>query len=74
MINTLKYADRAKHIRLQISRNVVDVSKKITHYDNMINTIREKMSMLKGELHHKSTHETKGRYHSNAKGIYIIRW
>ena len=71
-INTLKYADRAKQIKLEISRNVVDVSKKITHYANMINTIREKMNVLKGEIGGtRKKKDTSSKNKSMSKGILL---
>jgi kinesin family protein 18/19 len=45
--NTLKYANRAKNIRTQAIRNVVDVSKNISDYDHIIKDLKGEITSLK---------------------------
>lgn len=48
--NTLKYANRAKMIKTQVSRNAQDVAMHIAQYDMLIKDLRTEISVLKGEL------------------------
>ncbi|XP_078317515.1 kinesin-like protein KIF19 isoform X2 [Crassostrea virginica] len=53
--NTLVYADRAKHIKTKVRRNVTDVSYHIAQYTNIIQELREEIQRLRHRLHDKST-------------------
>ncbi|XP_014669233.1 PREDICTED: kinesin-like protein KIF18A [Priapulus caudatus] len=48
--NTLKYADRAKHIKAQLKRNVHNVNFHITHYTKIIEQLRAEVTELKSKL------------------------
>ncbi|XP_060067526.1 kinesin-like protein KIF19 [Ylistrum balloti] len=48
--NTLIYADRAKHIRTKVRRNVADVSYHIAQYTNIIQELREEINRLRVRL------------------------
>ncbi|XP_062605010.1 kinesin-like protein KIF19 [Saccostrea cucullata] len=53
--NTLVYADRAKHIKTKVRRNVTDVSYHIAQYTNIIQELREEIQRLRHRLHDKSS-------------------
>ncbi|CAI5476682.1 unnamed protein product [Closterium sp. Yama58-4] len=50
IINTLKYADRAKEIKTRIRTNVRTVDSQSGDYLRMIEKLQEEVSMLKGQL------------------------
>ncbi|CAI6008056.1 unnamed protein product [Closterium sp. NIES-65] len=50
IINTLKYADRAKEIKTRIRTNVRTVDSQSSDYLRMIEKLQEEVSMLKGQL------------------------
>lgn len=45
--NTLKYANRAKHIKTQISKNVYNTQQHIANYENIINSLKSEIFELK---------------------------
>eukprot|EP00818_Percolomonas_sp_WS_P000313 CAMPEP_0117437702 /NCGR_PEP_ID=MMETSP0759-20121206/1667_1 /TAXON_ID=63605 /ORGANISM="Percolomonas cosmopolitus, Strain WS" /LENGTH=1033 /DNA_ID=CAMNT_0005229357 /DNA_START=373 /DNA_END=3470 /DNA_ORIENTATION=- len=49
-INTLKYANRAKNIKMTVTRNVTNVNHHIVHYTNIIGELRSEISNLKQKL------------------------
>ena len=49
-LNTLKYADRAKHIKTTWIKNVVDVDAKINTYKTLIGSLRSEIESLKVDL------------------------
>jgi hypothetical protein len=49
-INTLKYCDRAKRIKTNISRNVLNVNYHITEYEGLISGLRSEVTALKARL------------------------
>ncbi|XP_063444138.1 kinesin-like protein KIF19 [Mytilus trossulus] len=53
--NTLVYADRAKHIKTKVRRNVTDVSYHIAQYTNIIQELREEIGRLRVKLNDKTT-------------------
>lgn len=53
--NTLVYADRAKHIKTKVRRNVTDVSYHIAQYTNIIQELREEIQRLRFKLNDKAT-------------------
>ena len=48
--NTLKYADRAKHIKTNIKRNVLNAQYHITNYLNIIKTLQNKIFELESQM------------------------
>lgn len=48
--NTLVYADRAKHIKTKVRRNVTDVAFHIAQYTNIIQELREEIMRLRNKL------------------------
>ena len=48
--NTLKYADRAKSIRVRAERNEVNVNHHVSQYINIIEALRQEISELKGQV------------------------
>ncbi|XP_050391529.1 kinesin-like protein KIF19 isoform X3 [Patella vulgata] len=53
--NTLVYADRAKHIKTKVRRNVTDVAYHIAQYTNIITELREEILRLRDRLHEQGT-------------------
>lgn len=49
-INTLKYANRAKNIRMTVTRNITNVNHHIVHYTNIINELKGEITNLKQKL------------------------
>ncbi|KAL4240456.1 Kinesin-like protein kif19 [Mactra antiquata] len=52
--NTLVYADRAKHIKTKVRRNVTDVAYHIAQYTNIIQELREEINRLRHKLNNPS--------------------
>jgi kinesin family member 18/19 len=50
-LNTLKYANRAKNIRTNAQRNVLNVNYHISEYVQLINNLRGEIQSLKDQLH-----------------------
>lgn len=48
--NTLVYADRAKHIKTKVRRNVTDVAYHIAQYSNIISELRDEIMRLRSKL------------------------
>ncbi|XP_053393592.1 kinesin-like protein KIF19 [Mercenaria mercenaria] len=53
--NTLVYADRAKHIKTKVRRNVTDVAYHIAQYTNIIQELREEINRLRHKLNNPTT-------------------
>ncbi|XP_052262802.1 kinesin-like protein KIF19 isoform X2 [Dreissena polymorpha] len=53
--NTLVYADRAKHIKTKVRRNVTDVAYHIAQYTNIIQELRDEINRLRHRLNNPST-------------------
>lgn len=51
--NTLTYANRAKMIKTNVKRNVVNVESHISNYTNIIDGLRKENQVLKKMLHDK---------------------
>ena len=51
--NTLKYANRAKNIKTQVTRNVLNVQQHVANYTNIINNLRLEINDLKNQLNNK---------------------
>lgn len=49
-LNTLKYANRAKNIKTNIQRNVLNVNYHISEYVELINNLRGEIQLLKNQL------------------------
>jgi kinesin family protein 18/19 len=49
-LNTLKYANRAKNIKTQVKRNVLNVNYHISEYVELIKNLRGEIQVLKGQL------------------------
>jgi hypothetical protein len=49
-LNTLKYANRAKNIKTNIQRNVLNVNYHISEYVELINNLRSEIQVLKGQI------------------------
>ncbi|XP_029638380.1 kinesin-like protein KIF18A isoform X2 [Octopus sinensis] len=48
--NTLKYADRAKHIRVNLKKNIMNVKSNISKYGKIVEGLREEVQQLKTKL------------------------
>jgi kinesin family protein 18/19 len=48
--NTLKYANRAKNIKSNIKRNVLDVDYHINKYDDVITSLKAEVDGLRHQL------------------------
>ena len=49
-LNTLKYANRAKNIKTQVKRNVLNVNYHISEYVELINNLRSEIKVLKDQM------------------------
>ncbi len=49
-LNTLKYANRAKHIKTVVARNVLNVQTHINNYQRVITQLKEQVTELRGQL------------------------
>lgn len=49
-LNTLKYANRAKNIKTNATRNSLDVNHHISEYVNLIGSLRTEITRLKHQL------------------------
>lgn len=49
-LNTLKYANRAKNIKTNVQRNVLNVNYHISEYVELINNLRSEIQVLKNQL------------------------
>jgi kinesin family protein 18/19 len=48
--NTLKYANRAKNIKTNVKRNVLNVESHISNYAEVINQLKLEINSLRGQL------------------------
>ena len=64
--NTLLYADRAKHIKTKVHRNVTDVSYHIAQYTNIISELRQEIFRLRSRLEESSLGRELGTQKSDA--------
>lgn len=48
--NTLKYSDRAKNIRMKVERNELNVEYHVSKYAEIITSLRDEISRLKGQI------------------------
>jgi kinesin family protein 18/19 len=53
-INTLKYANRAKNIKVNMKRNVKETDIHISKYDDIINALKSEIEYLRVHLNAKS--------------------
>ena len=49
-LNTLKYANRAKNIKTNVQRNVLNVNYHISEYVQLINNLRSEINVLKDQI------------------------
>ena len=49
-INTLKYANRAKNIKTNINRNVLEVDYHLNKYDDIITGLKSELENLRHQL------------------------
>ena len=49
-LNTLKYANRAKNIKTNIQRNVLNVNYHISEYVQLIDNLRNEINILKNQI------------------------
>jgi kinesin family protein 18/19 len=49
-INTLKYANRAKNIKVNLKKNIVEMDYHISKYDEIINSLKNEIDHLKQQL------------------------
>jgi kinesin family member 18/19 len=49
-VNSLKYANRAKNIKTNVKRNVLNVKYHITEYKSLISGLKEEIAKLRSEL------------------------
>jgi len=52
-VNTLKYASRAKSIKKQVTKNVVEVETRVEQYKEIIEELRGEIDLLRGQLKEK---------------------
>ncbi|XP_071106113.1 kinesin-like protein KIF19 [Haliotis cracherodii] len=64
--NTLVYADRAKHIKTKVRRNVTDVAYHIAQYTNIISELRDEILKLRSRLQDQGTGS---RTHANIQAV-----
>ena len=57
-INTLKYANRAKNIKMRVEPNKKLVSQHISAYKNIIADLRDEIDKLKSQLQHDIANKT----------------
>ncbi|GAB1598494.1 kinesin-like protein KIF18A [Argonauta hians] len=48
--NSLRYADRAKHIRADVKKNILNVKSNISKYGKIVENLRQEVQQLKDEL------------------------
>ena len=48
--NTLKYANRAKNIKTNVTRNTTNVQYHISNYNQIISNLKNEITELKGQL------------------------
>lgn len=53
-LNTLKYANRAKNIKINLKKNVIETEYHISKYDEVITALRDEIEVIKGQLAKKS--------------------
>ena len=56
--NTLKYANRAKNIKTNITRNVLNVEYHVSKYTTIIQQLKGEISELKNQLSQQKTKDT----------------
>lgn len=66
--NTLVYADRAKHIKTKVRRNVTDVAYHIAQYTNIIAELREEIMHLRGRIQEQAG--TRGNGVANIQAVH----
>ena len=49
-LNTLKYANRAKNIKIKLKKNVVENDYHISKYDDVVNSLKYEIEELKKQL------------------------
>ncbi|KAH8095176.1 hypothetical protein JL720_2454 [Aureococcus anophagefferens] len=54
-LNTLKYANRAKNIKTDVKRNVLEVNHHISEYVSLIQNLRNEVTVLKQQLANSTT-------------------
>ncbi|KAJ8610296.1 hypothetical protein CTAYLR_009074 [Chrysophaeum taylorii] len=57
-LNTLKYANRAKNIKTNVQRNVLEVNHHISEYVTLIQNLRSEVTLLKQQLANSSSTST----------------
>ena len=65
--NTLKYANRAKNIKTQVTRNVLNAQYHISNYNQIITNLKNEISQLKTQLSKKDG----GNLHSNTSMLNL---
>jgi kinesin family protein 18/19 len=56
-LNTLKYANRAKNIKTNVQRNVLNVNYHISEYVQLINNLRGEIKVLKDQISLNNVHQ-----------------
>lgn len=64
-INTLKYANRAKNIKINIKKNIVENSYHISKYDDIINSLNSEIQELREQLLNKESEESHIQFNQN---------
>jgi kinesin family protein 18/19 len=49
-LNTLKYANRAKNIKITLKKNIVEKEVHIDKYDNVVNVLKNEIDTLKQQI------------------------
>ena len=53
-INTLKYANRAKNIKVNIKKNIIEKDYHISKYDEVVSSMKNEIEYLKQQLDNKT--------------------
>ena len=70
--NTLKYANRAKNIKTNAQRNVLNVNYHISEYVQLITNLRSEIKMLKDQLVHNDSEDALQSHDANRYDSYCL--
>lgn len=68
-LNTLKYANRAKNIKISLKKNVVETDYHISKYDEIVNALRSEIDEIKGQLAKKSSEQINSSLNESSFGM-----
>jgi kinesin family protein 18/19 len=64
-LNTLKYANRAKNIKIKLKKNIIEFDIHISKYDEVVNALKNEIDDLKMKLQKKSEHGNNSANNTN---------